>query len=300
MVREQFINTADSQIELIADYACETGENPLWHPIERRLYWCDIPRGRLFRYDPATGVHERCFEGRIIGGFTIQADGALLLFMDRGTIALWRDGCVTEVVPEVAAERHSRFNDVIADPRGRVFCGTMSSGESQGTLYRLDPEGSLHPIVGGIGCSNGMAFTLDRKGFYYTDSFAREIYLFDYNVEDGALANQRVFARFSKEDGLPDGCTLDSAGYLWSAIWDGSCLVRLSPDGEVDRKIAVPARKTSSVAFGGESYSDIYITTAGGNTRHEDGPLAGSLFRMRGQLPGLPEFFSDIQEPTPG
>src|SRR5580698_9676078 len=129
MTSEQFIDAADSGLELIADYACETGENPLWHPFERRLYWCDIPKGRLFRYDPATGIHEQCFEGRVIGGFTIQADGALLLFMDRGTIALWRDGCVTEVVSEIAAERNSRFNDVIADPHGRVFCGTMSSGE---------------------------------------------------------------------------------------------------------------------------------------------------------------------------
>jgi D-xylono/L-arabinono-1,4-lactonase len=298
MPQEQLIDSADSGLELIADYACETGENPLWHPIERRLYWCDIPNGCLFRYDPATGVHERCFEGRVIGGFTIQADGALLLFMDHGTIALWRDGSVTEVVPEAAAERNSRFNDVIADPRGRVFCGTMSSSESKGTLYRLDLDSSLHPILGGIGCSNGMAFTLDRKGLFYTDSFAREIYLFDYNVEDGSLTNQRVFARFSEDDGLPDGCALDSAGNLWSAIWDGSCLVRLSPDGDVDGKIAVPARKASSLTFGGEGYSDMYITTAGGNTKEEDGPFAGALFRMRAQSTGLPEFFSCIEDPS--
>jgi D-xylonolactonase len=298
MPQEQLIDAADFPLEVIADYACEIGENPLWHPIERRLYWCDIPNGRLFRYDPATGAHERCFEGRPIGGFTIQADGALLLFLDRGAIALWREGGITEVVSEIAAEQHSRFNDVIADPRGRVFCGTMSSNESKGTLYRLDPDGSLHPILGGIGCSNGMAFTLDRKGLYYTDSFAREIYLFDYSVEDGSLTNQRVFARFSEDDGFPDGAALDSAGCLWSAIWNGSCLVRLSADGRIDRKIAIPARKTSSLTFGGEGYSDIYITTAGGNTKEEDGRLAGVLFRIRAQPPGLPEFFSRIQDPA--
>ena len=69
-----------AQPELIADYACTTGENPLWHPLEKRLYWCDIPNGRIFRYDPASGVHERCYEGRVVGGFTIQTDGSLLLF----------------------------------------------------------------------------------------------------------------------------------------------------------------------------------------------------------------------------
>ena len=298
MSTRPFTNAAVSQPELIADYACETGENPLWHPIERRLYWCDIPNGRLFRYDPATDTHEQCHQGRPVGGFTIQADGSLLLFMDRGTIALWRDGNVTEVVPEIAAERATRFNDVIADPRGRVFCGTMSSDESKGRLYRLDLDGSLHLLLEGIGCSNGMAFTLDHKGLYYTDSFAHEIYLFDYNVENGALSNQRVFARFSEADGLPDGATLDAAGHLWSALWDGTCIVRLLADGKIDKKIMLPARKASSLTFGGEDYSDIYITTAGGNTKEADGPLAGALFRIKAQTPGIPEFFSRIQSST--
>lgn len=288
-------NATDSEPELIANYACETGENPLWHPIERRLYWCDIPNGRLFRYDPATGTHEQCYQGRPIGGFTIQSDGSLLLFMDRGTIALWRDGALTEVVSEIAAERSSRFNDVIADPLGRVFCGTMSTDESKGRLYRLDLDCSLHSVLEGIGCSNGMAFTLDRKGLYYTDSFAREIYLFDYNIQTGALSNRRVFARFSETDGLPDGATVDSAGGLWSAIWDGGRIVRLLTDGKINKEIMLPARKTSSLTFGGEDYSDIYITTAGGNIQEVDGPLAGAFFRMKAQIPGLPEFFSCIQ-----
>jgi D-xylono/L-arabinono-1,4-lactonase len=280
---------------LIADYACETGENPLWHPVERRLYWIDIPTGRLFRYDPATGHHEQCYQGRIVGGFTIQADGSLLLFMDRGTIALWRDGVLAEIVPEIPDERTSRFNDVIADPRGRVFCGTMSTNERKGRLYRLDLDGSLHLLLEGIGCSNGMAFTLDRKGFYYTDSFAREIYFFDYNAEDGSIGNRRIFARFSEADGMPDGATLDAEGYLWSAFWDGGCIMRLSPDGAVEKKIPVPAPKTSSVIFGGDDYSDLYITTAGGNNKTVEGPLAGALFCLKGQTPGLPEFFSQIK-----
>lgn len=282
-------------LELIADYACETGENPLWHPIERRLYWTDIPNGRLFRYDPASGHHEQCYQGRPVGGFTVQADGSLLLFMDRGTIALWRNGALTEVVPEIAEECASRFNDVIADPQGRVFCGTMSTDERNGRLYRLDLDGSLHLVLENIGCSNGMAFTLDRKGLYYTDSFAREIYLFDYNAKDGSLSNRRVFARFTEADGLPDGATLDARGRLWSALWGGSCIVRLHPDGSIEQRITLPARKVSSLIFGGESYSDLYMTTAGGNTRQEDGPQAGALFRLQSQGQGLPEFFSRIQ-----
>jgi len=291
-------NETGPLVELIADYACETGENPLWHPIEKRIYWTDIPSGRLFRYDPASGHHEQCYQGRPVGGFTVQEDGPLLLFMDRGTIALWRNGVLTEVVPEIAEERESRFNDVIADPRGRVFCGTMSTDERKGRLYRLDLDGTLHLVLENVGCSNGMAFTLDGKGLYYTDSFAREIYLFDYNIEDGSISNQRVFARFAEADGLPDGATLDAEGRLWSAVWDGSSIVRLHLDGSIDRRIALPARKVSSLIFGGENYSDLYITTAGGNTRQEDGAQAGALFRLQSQGRGIAEFFSRIEIPA--
>ncbi|MGA8151375.1 MAG: SMP-30/gluconolactonase/LRE family protein [Terriglobales bacterium] len=287
-------DAASVQPTLVADYACETGENPLWHPIQQRLYWTDIPTGRVFRYEPTTGRHEQCYQGRPVGGFTIQEDGSLLLFMDRGTIALWRDGELVEVVPEIPDELASRFNDVIADPRGRVFCGTMSTDYRKGRLYRLDIDGSLHVLLEGIGCSNGMAFTLDRKGLYYTDSFEREIYLFDYNVQDGSITNRRVFARFAEVDGLPDGASLDSEGCLWSAMWDGACIVRFQPDGNVEKKIMLPARKVSSLSFGGSEYSDLYITTAGGNSKKEDGQLAGGLFRLEGQVPGLPEFFSRI------
>ena len=222
-----------AQLDLIAHYACETGENPLWHPIERRLYWTDIPAGRLFRYAPSTGAHEQCYQGRPVGGFTIQADGALLLFMDRGTIALWREGVVTEIVPEIPAELQCCFNDAIADPCGRVFCGTVPNGEGKGRLYRLDHDGSLHLLLDGIGCSNGMAFALDRKSFYYTDSLAREIYLFNYNLEDGSISNRHVFARFDEAEGLPDGATLDAEGRLWCALWDGASIVRLSTDGKI-------------------------------------------------------------------
>ncbi|HET6566954.1 MAG TPA: SMP-30/gluconolactonase/LRE family protein, partial [Rhodothermales bacterium] len=128
--------------ELIADYACETGEGPLWHPIEQRLYWLDIPAGRLFRYDPVSDVHELCFEGEPVGGITLQADGSLLFFMARGAVRCWRDGTLTTMLDEIPEERDTRFNDVIADPLGGVFCGTMPTDDRPGHLYRMATDGS--------------------------------------------------------------------------------------------------------------------------------------------------------------
>lgn len=204
--------------ELIADYQCVCGEGPLWHPDEKRVYWLDIPTGRMFRYDPASGEHEQCYQGDQIGGFTIQADGALLLFMDKGAIKTWRDGELTTVIEEIPEERDSRFNDVGADPAGRVFCGTMSTGDRLGRLYRLDSDGTLTAILDGVGCSNGIGFTPDRKQMYYTDSNKHEIYLFDYDRDTGEITNQRVFVKIPVELGLPDGMTVDAEGYVWSAI----------------------------------------------------------------------------------
>lgn len=293
MMHDQATHVVDPTPQLIANYGCHTGENPLWHQMENRLYWCDIPNGRIFRYDPATNVHEICFEGQPVGGFTIQRDGALLLFMARGAIGRLQDGKLTLIIESIPEEADSRFNDVIADPAGRVFCGTMSAPSHRGRLYRLDHDGTLTVMLEGIGCSNGMAFSRDGRKMYYTDSYAHEIYLFDYDQETGELANRQLFVRVSEEDGLPDGATLDSEGFLWSAIWDGSCLIRYTPDGKEERRISIPARKVSSLTFGGDTYSDIYITTAAVD-RTIDDKYAGALFRLRAGIRGVKEYLSSI------
>lgn len=282
------------QPELIADYACIVGEGPLWHPFEQRLYWTDIDTGRLFRYDPATGKHEQIYEGEKVGGFTIQADGALLLFMDRGAVNLWRNGKMTSVIEHIEEEKDSRFNDVHADPMGRVYCGTMAVGERMGRLHLLETDGALTPILDGIGCSNGMGFTRDRKGMYYTDSFKHEIYLFDYDAATGKLSNRRLFSKAQPDDGFPDGMTVDAEGCVWSARWDGSCLVRLAPDGTELQRVSFPAKKVSSITFGGPDYTDMYVTTAGGDKKDTDGEHAGALFRINLGVRGLPEFLSRV------
>lgn len=284
-----------AEVELIADYACETGENPLWHPVERRLYWLDIPAGRIFRYDPGTGVHERCFEGEdAIGGMTLQADGSLLLFMSRGAVRIWRDGELTTLIDEIPEERETRFNDVIADPIGRVFAGTMPAENRPGHLYRVRRDCSYEVVQGGLGVANGLGFTPDRTGMYHTDSDARKIYLYDYDAMTGEVSNRRVFARVAEEEGSPDGLTVDAEGYVWSARWDGWCIVRYAVDGTEVMRVEMPTPKVSSLTFGGPDYTDMYVTTAGGNDRGANGPQAGSLYRINLGIRGVPDFPSRI------
>jgi D-xylonolactonase len=288
---------------VVCDYQCEIGENPLWHPDEGCLYWTDIPRGRLFRYFPASGQHEQIYQGRVVGGFTVQADGSLLLFMDRGTVAVWRQGEIVQtIIDELPEERETRFNDVIADPAGRVYGGTMPLKDAQGRIvrhgrfYRLDPDGSILELAERIATSNGLGFTLDRRTLYYTDTGIKTIWQFDYDQATGALSNQRPFVQVPDREGegKPDGMTVDSRGDVWSARWDGSCCVRYSPAGEELERIRFPTKKVSSVTFGGPELRTMFFTTAGAQDRAANGATAGALYALEAAVAGVPEFRSRI------
>ena len=289
-------------IEFIANYNCVIGEGPTWHPMEKKLYWLDIARDKMFRYDPATNYHEQCYEGEKIGGITVQEDGSLLLFMARGSIAIWQDEKLQFLEIEISGEENNRFNDVIADPEGRVFCGTMAlneklveNGERSGKLYRLDTNGTVTPVIQKTGIPNGMGFTPNLKVMYFTDTMDQKIYQFDYDRQTGEIANKKTFVDTYGGVGNPDGMTVDAEGYIWSANWGGSTLHRYHPDGSEERRIQFTAKNVSSVTFGGNNYSDIYVTTAGGQDKTRNGHDAGTLFRLKLGIIGKQEFLSRIK-----
>jgi D-xylonolactonase len=291
------MDTFNSPI-LLADYCCDTGEGPTWNRAEQRLYWTDIPTGRVFRYDPQAGKHEQCLGGRLVAAFTIQEDGSFLLFGKNGSISIWSDGAVSEIVPEIPSEVGTRFNDVAVDPAGRVFCGTMSSSTHPGRLFRLNNDASLDVLIEGVGISNGIGFTTDRRTMYLSESKPGLIHAFDYDEVEGSIRNQRIFAEVPPDDGVPDGLTVDADNYVWSARWDGYCAVRYAPDGSIDRKISFPVPKVSSLIFGGPDFTDLYVTTAGGHQKHVDGPLAGSLFVVKNAGKGVPDYLSKVAIPS--
>ena len=278
--------------EVVADFACETGEGPMWHPDEGCVYWVDIPRAKLFRHDPVSGETATYDTGAPVGGFTIHEDGRLLLFMAEGAVKLWNHGDMETVIDELPEERGNRFNDVIADPEGRVFCGVMSTAKRAGRLYRLDPDGNIKVVLEGAGTANGMGFSPDLRKMYFCDSRKCEICAFDYDRSTGELSNQRIIARPIGSEGKPDGMTVDADGFLWSARWDGARVVRMDPHGNALEHIPFPVRKVSSVIFGGDDLTDMYFTTAGGNNRAENGAFAGALFRLNLGVKGNPEFRS--------
>lgn len=292
------------QPEVIADYFDDTGEGPLWHPIEKKLYWGDITEGELYSYDPATGEHGLVFEvGQMFGGYTFQADGSILMFLEEGRIGVLRDGELDIVVDGMPSEKENRFNDVITDPEGRVFCGTMHKDsakamarEAFGSLYLLDTDGTITKVLDGIAISNGLGFTPDLTGMYYTDSPTGAIWLYDYERATGEISNRRDFVSTDDPDtdGLPDGMTVDAEGNVWSARVITGEMHQYSPTGQKLLSIDFPTDMVSSAIFGGDNMDELYVTTISSNDREAHGPGAGALYRLRPGVKGVPEFFSRV------
>jgi len=286
--------------KVVCDYGNHTGEGPIWHPDEAALFWVDIPAGALYRYDPETGEHSEVYRTSLLGGFTVQADGNLLLFEDRGTVeVLDRETLTTETVV-AETDPDYRFNDVVAAPGGAVFCGTMHPEHHDGTLYRLDTDGSLHAVEEDVQLTNGLAFSPDRSTLYYTESTAHRISRYDYDESTGEISGRETLVETDPDDGIPDGLTVDETGDLWSARWDGGCLVRYDPDGFEVERVSFPARKVSAVTFGGPDYETAFVTTALGpadgpkRSKEQEGDGAGALFRVDLGVGGRPEFRSRV------
>jgi D-xylonolactonase len=289
-------------IELVAPLNCKIAENPRWHPQEQALFFLDIPEGIVYIYRPLTDTCRILTRTRVSGGFTLQDDGSLLLFQD-GCISVAKlDGSLSELASN-ACDGNERFNDVIADPEGRVFAGAMGGN---GRLLRFDLDGGATELFDGLGIPNGMGFTPNLSGMYFTDSSCRRIYHCDYDRKTGSLSNRRVFVEIQPAVGFPDGMTVDKEGFVWTAIWFGGRLQRYSPDGRLDREVFFPVKQTSAVAFGGPDLNEIYVTSAATDIADSLSPpgydvsaeRGGGLYRLRlSGISGTHSFRSRVRFP---
>jgi sugar lactone lactonase YvrE len=273
------------------------GESPIWNPAERRLYWLDLRRPAVYRFDPASGRNET-LPARLrdyVGGLVMRAKGGCVIDKDDGIFAY--DPASGEIEPLVhpeAGRADTWFNDAKCDRAGNLWAGTGDRGEAAplGSLYRFKPDLSWQRIDTGIICSNGPAFGPDGRVAYFTDSYARQIYAYDITPETGHVGPRRVFAEVPEANVYPDGMTVDAEGYLWNAQWDGWRVVRYAPDGRLDRTIKLPVPRPASVAFGGDDLSTLYVTTASFGMSEAEikaAPLSGSLFALKPGVRGLPE-----------
>lgn len=278
----------------VANYQCVTGENPLWNADEGRIYWEDIETGRLFRASHETLEHECFYRGPRIGGFTFQVDGTLLLFEENRIAVLDPKSGKRRVLIEDIDPDMERFNDVIADPEGRVFAGTIGRTDESGGLYRIDLDGRVSVVWKGVKIANGMGFTGDLRRFYWTDTMGRVIYIADYERSSGKLERRRPFYVAPPSEGLPDGLAVDNDDAIWTTRWDGSSMLYISSGGRVISRIGFPVPKVSSAAFGGPKLDTLYVTTGGGQPGTTQG-AEGTLYRVSVPARGRLEFRSRIR-----
>jgi len=282
-------------MDLVANYQCVTGEAPLWHPDEGVLYWVDIPNGCLYNYDPQNKVAKKVFQSGQIGGFTIQEDGGLLLFMEQGAVKFLKDGNLSTILESIEGEEHSRFNDVIATPDGSVLCGTMPSGNKPGSLYKLDRDRKISLMIEDAGISNGLGFSNNLGYAYHTNSTRRTITKYEFDSDTSRLGKGKIIVSTPDDGSVPDGLTVDSEDCIWSARWDGWALYRYNSLGGEIAKVIFEVRKVSCLTFGGDDYEDIFVTSAGGDDLPINGSLAGATFKLNLQVKGKPEFRSKIK-----
>ena len=283
-------------VHLLVDAPLRLGESAIWHEDEQRLYYTDIDGATLYRYDPATGTSEIVFQGETVADMTIQADGSLLLFQDAGRISHLRDGRAVPIRPPIAEDAGTRFNDVIAAPDGRVYCGTMPGKDQPGRLYLLDHDRSITIVIGDAGISNGMGFPHDGVSMLHTNTTKKTITRYLRDAATGLLAHERVLVHVGEdESGGPDGMTLDADGMIWSARFGGSGVFHYDAGGRPLGMVPVPAKNVSSIAFGGPTFRTAFITTAGGQDRAANGDLAGSLFGVDLGVAGRTPFRSRIR-----
>lgn len=278
-----------TSLENVVPAQCSLGEGPVWHAGEQKLYWVDLLENTVRTYHPESDEHTVMTFPDMMCALAIRASGGFVV-ATRKSFAFW-DGHSEHVEPIIEIETdipENRFNDGAVDPQGRFWVGTMGP-DYGGNLYRLNHDLTVDHMETGISTSNGIGWTPDGTIMYYTDSDPRTIYMYDFDGETGDISNRRNFLHNPNVPGVPDGMTVDSEGYIWSARWDGYNITRYTPTGEVDRIVEIPVAKVTSATFGGPDLRDLYITCALGQTPRTEQPQAGDVFRLRVDVPGLPE-----------
>jgi sugar lactone lactonase YvrE len=293
------------QVELALDIRTELGEGPLWDDRRQRLLFVNINRGHVHEFDPTSGADRIVEFPWSVGAVALCEDGDWVLAAADGFYRADPATGAHRLIEAVEADRPgNRMNDGYVDARGRFWAGTMGMNRVRqaGTLYRLDPDGSVYPMVTPVSTSNGIDWSLDNTIAYYIDTPTGRVDQFDFDLSTGTLRNRRPFVEVPSAEGSPDGLVVDADGCVWVCLWKGSAVRRYTPDGRLDMVIPTPAAQTTKCAFGGPDLDELFITSAWtglSDAERAAQPLAGGLFRCRPGVKGrVPNRFSGVAVPA--
>ncbi|MEE6166625.1 MULTISPECIES: SMP-30/gluconolactonase/LRE family protein [unclassified Mycolicibacterium] len=246
--------------------AAELGEHPLWDVRRQRLFWTDCAAGTVHCSDLCHGdtVVWTAPEGAPIGVSLLRACGGLAIATREHIVLLDSDGRADRSPIELPIDTAAvRFNDGSCDPVGRLLVGTTGDEvDGLGELFSVEADGRVSRLLGDLTEANGIGWSPDGRSMYFVDSGRPVMSVFDYDVGSGRLGERKEFARIDPALGYLDGLTVDEAGNVWVAIWDGGRLHRYAPDGQLCDVIDVPVSRPTCPAFGDGDLGTLYVTTA--------------------------------------
>ena len=293
------IKRADLMIEAIPDTAAVFAECPVWLPGPQCLFWVDCTAGRLLSLDwrSRTVKSVLFLPGTLFSGLVRHDETSLLLLTGAGALVVDLRGRTTPFALPEAIDA-GLINDGKTDPAGRLWLGQVRSapGMADGALHRVSAAGSELAVTG-LGIPNGPAFSPCGAAAYFADSLAGTIEALAVD-RSGALGGRRRLLALPAEGGQPDGMTVDAAGHIVAAIFDGGALVRINPVTLVAERIPMPVQRPTSCAFGGADSRTLFVTVANGSwprDRRNPGrsppvdPKLPSLYAIPMMVPGVPE-----------
>ncbi|POH60138.1 SMP-30/gluconolactonase/LRE family protein [Arthrobacter glacialis] len=285
-MKQQVGQTLD--VEALSTPAAGLGEGPVWDAATQTLLWVDIPGGLLHRTNPDTGATTTVEVGPYPAFIYPAGPGRVLISHTWDLSLVEEDTGQKTVLMSLPGDENTRLNDAKIDGEGRVVIGAMVYPWKQGgpcNVYRVDlSAGSWEVLASGMALSNGLDWNAAGTLAYFVDTPTRRIDVFDV-AADGAWSGQRPFITLEDGAGNPDGMTLDAAGNIWVALFDGGAVRQYSPSGDILAHIQLPVPHITSLCFGGPELADIFVTTASNRltdaNRHLF-PDAGKVFRIRG------------------
>ena len=253
--------------EVIRAYKAKHGEGPFWYRAGNILYWVDIDAHHLCMYDASTGTNRTIDVQEPCGTVVPRRGGGVIVALENSFAHVdVTTGAVRKLAEVENPPPKKRFNDGKCDPAGRLWAGTMAYDQTPGvsTLYRLDADLSVRPMVRNVTISNGIVWTRDARTMYYIDTPTQEVWAYDYDNATGEITNRRTVIRVPRELGHPDGMCIDSQDCVWIALWDGARVCRWDPkSGRLLDTVEVEgAKQTSACALGRKNLDELYITTS--------------------------------------
>ena len=275
------------------------GESPLWDAAAGALWWVDIEACAIRRLRPADEVLQSWTLPERVACLALHAEGGLVAGLETRIAHVTPHADGRADVATLASARHARegmrFNDGRCDRAGRFWVGSMvrdmGANVAAGRMARLDAAG-LHDLpMAAMYTPNGLAFDPDGRGVWWSDSHPLSQRIWHAPLrDDGGIGEHRLVLDMRTLPGRPDGAAIDVDGGYWICANDGGRILRLLPDGRIDREIALPASKPSMCSFGGDALDTLFVTTIQpANPQGDDVALAGEVFALRPGTQGLAE-----------